>query len=109
MQIHWNRYLSHLAGQAYLGLAAFLAAGCLSPLLNATITQVQLQASPASPQLLGTNIRLFAAAVDTNLGPLTYKWEVQGPLSSSYVLMRDFDVAATFNWNPNFVEGVYHL
>jgi hypothetical protein len=66
-------------------------------------------ASPDPPQLLGTTIKLTATAVDTNAGPLTYKWEVEYPASSTFVLMQDFDVATAFQWTPNFTEGTYHL
>jgi hypothetical protein len=79
------------------------------PSLHATITQVNLSASPAAPQLLGTTIQLTGSASDSDPGPLTYKWEVQAPKSSAFRLMRDFDVDATFTWTPNQVEGTYHL
>ncbi len=77
--------------------------------LHAAITAVTLNASPPSPQLLGTTIHLTASASDSGPGPLTYKWEVETPLSSGFTLMRDFDLDKTFAWTPNLVEGTYRL
>jgi hypothetical protein len=90
-------------------LAIFPIVVGLSPSLYATIAQVRLKASPSAPQLLGTTIQLTAHASDSDPGPLTYKWEVQAPGSSSFSLMRDFDVDNTFAWVPNYVEGTYQL
>ncbi len=90
-------------------LAIFPMVASLSPCLHATIAPVTLNASPASPQLLGTAIQLTASASDSDPGPLTYKWEVQAPGSSSFSLMRDFDLDTTFAWTPNHVEGTYRL
>ena len=89
--------------------AVLLAAGALSPSLYATISGVHVQASPNPPQVLGTTIKLTATAMDSNAGPLTYKWELESPGSSSFVLMQDFDVAAAFQWTPNYTEGTYNL
>lgn len=92
-----------------LCLAGFALAGVLSPALYGAIVQVNLQTSRPSPQVLGTTINLTASAVDTDPGPVTYKWEVQTPGSSSFSLIRDFDLMTTLAWVPNYVEGMYQL
>jgi len=109
MRICRKETLCDHSGKPFLGLAIFLVVGCLSPTLNATITQVLLKSSPAPPQLLGTTLHLTASATDSDPGPLTYKWEVQNPQGSSFALMRDFDVQNTFDFTPNAVEGIYQL
>jgi arylsulfate sulfotransferase len=81
----------------------------LSPSLHAAVSQVNLNASPAPPQLLGTTVQLTASASDSDPGPLTYKWEIQLPMASTFSSLRDFDVATTFIWTPNQVEGTYQL
>lgn len=102
-----NQFLFDVFIQPCFRLAAFLVVA--SPALNASITQVRLTPSPVSPQLLGTTIQLTASAVDSDSGPLTYKWEIQRPFSSSFSVIRDFDLATTLTWTPNFVEGTYQL
>jgi len=109
MQAFLKYRLRGIPGKLSCGLVVLLAAGALCPSLYASISGVHVQGSPASPQVLGTTIKLTATAVDTNPGPLTYKWEVESPGSSSFVLMQDFDVAATFQWTPNYTEGTYSL
>jgi hypothetical protein len=52
---------------------------------------------------------LNASATDSDPGPLTYKWEVQNPGSTSFSTMRDFDLLTEFTWVPNYVEGTYQL
>ena len=47
--------------------------------------------------------------MDTDPGPLTYKWEVEFPGSAGFVLMQDFDVAAAIQWTPNYTEGTNKL
>jgi len=78
-------------------------------MMNASITNVHLDASPASPQLLGTAIQLTAAATDSDPGPLSYKWEVKYPGDPSFKLMRDFNQLKTFHWASNYTEGTYLL
>jgi arylsulfate sulfotransferase len=90
------------------GWVVVLGLGCLPP-LGATISNVHLGASPASPQLLGTSIKLTASAKDSDPGPVTYRWEVQAPGATSFSIMRDFDLGATFTWTPNYTEGAYQL
>jgi hypothetical protein len=75
----------------------------------ALIAPLKLRTSPTAPQLLGTTIHLTASASDSDPGPLTYKWEGQAPGSSSFSLMRDFDLETTLPWVPNLVEGTYQL
>jgi hypothetical protein len=89
--------------------ALFLGIGAFSPILHATITDVQLVASPASPQLLGTDITLTASASDSDPGPITYKWEVLNPGFGAYSTIRDFDLDTTLTWAPNFADGGYQL
>ncbi|HUO30056.1 MAG TPA: aryl-sulfate sulfotransferase [Bryobacteraceae bacterium] len=76
---------------------------------RASITGVVLHPSVPSPQLLGTTVQLTASATDSDPGPLTYKWEVAQPGSTSFSTMRDFDVNNEFTWVPNYVEGTYQL
>ena len=109
MQVTVKYHLFGIPGKLSCGLALILTAGALSPSLYAAISAVHVQGSPAPPQVLGTTIKLTATAVDTDPGPLTYKWEVESPGSSSFVLMQDFDVAAAFEWTPNYTEGTYML
>src|ERR1039457_718962 len=106
---HCPRATCGLCARLRYVLAIFPMIASLSPCLHATIAPVTLNASPASPQLLGTAIQLTASASDSDPGPLTYKWEVQAPGSSSFSLMRDFDLDTTFAWTPNHVEGTYRL
>lgn len=82
---------------------------CLSPTLYGAITQVKLTPSLASPQRLGTVIQLTASASDSDKGPLTYKWEVETPGTTTFSLVRDFAVNTTLTWAPNRVEGLYQL
>ena len=81
----------------------------LLPSLYAGISQVRLATAPSSPQPLGSAIQLTASATDSNAGPLTYKWELQLPGSSTFTLLRDFDVTKTLTWSPNYTEGKYLL
>lgn len=82
---------------------------CFTASLRAAITQVALGASPESPQVLGTPIQLTASALDSDPGPMSYKWEVQAPGFSDFSLMRDFDQENTFTWVPTYSQGTYHL
>ncbi len=86
-----------------------LSFGASMPLLDAAITNVQLQTSVPSPQLLGTVIQLTASGQDSNLGILSYKFEVEAPGATSFSLLEDFDVINTFTWVPNYSEGIYQL
>jgi arylsulfate sulfotransferase len=109
MQATLKYRLRDIPGNLACGLVLLLGAGALSPSLYATVSSVHIKGSAPSPQLLGTTIALTASAVDTNPGPLTYKWEVETPSSSSFLLMQDFDVATSFQWTPNYTEGTYQL
>lgn len=91
-----------------IGACALIGFGLCSP-LAATITNVKLQPNLATPQPLGTTITLKASATDSDPGPLSYKWEVENPGSSTYSTLMDFDELNTFTWAPNYVEGAYHL
>lgn len=81
--------------------------GCLSAPMHATI-QVQLAASPPSPQPLGTVITWTATATDSNPGPVTYRFEV-APAGSNptFSLITDFSLGNTLSWTPNIVEGTF--
>src|ERR1017187_2472000 len=81
---HCPRATCGLCARLRYVLAIFPMVASLSPCLHATIAPMTLTASPASPQLLGTAIQLTASASDSDPGPLTYKWEVQAPGSSSF-------------------------
>ena len=77
--------------------------------LDATISQVKLHTNPSAPQFLGTTVQLTASAVDSDPGPLTYKWEVETPGSSTYTTLEDFSTANYFTWAPHYTEGTYQL
>jgi hypothetical protein len=109
MRSHFKQLSRAICAQPPCAAALFLGVSVFSPLLHATITNVTLASSPASPQLLGATITLTAAATDSDPGPLTYKWEVENPGSTSYVTLRDFDELNTLTWAPNFTEGPYEL
>lgn len=96
-------------GRLLYALALIPLLGSVSPSLYATISQVQLGTSPAAPQLLGTTVHLTASAMDTDPGPVTYKWEVQQPGSSTFSTLEDFDLDSTFTWSPHYTEGTYQL
>jgi arylsulfate sulfotransferase len=107
--IHMKQLSRAICVQPSAAIALFLGISVFSPLLHATITNVQLGTSPASPQLLGTSITLTANATDSDPGPLTYKWEVLNPGFGAFSTLRDFDETTTLTWAPNFAEGSYQL
>jgi hypothetical protein len=79
--------------------------------LAAANLQVSVQLSAPSPQLVGTVVTLEFSAVDTNPNPgiVNYRVAVQAPGSSTFQTISDFQLAPTFNWAQNLVEGPYHL
>ena len=42
-------------------------------------------------------------------GPITYKWEVALPGSSTFSTLEDFSLNTNFTWSPNYSEGTYQL
>ena len=86
-----------------------LLVGGLAPMLHATITNVSMKVSPPPPQLLGTTVTLNVTANDSDPGPITVKWEVQNPGSSTFSVLRDFTTTRSFTWSPNYAEGTYQI
>jgi len=105
---YFSRIAASLCGKLGYVLGIGAMAASLSP-LYATITDVKLANSPAAPQLLGTTIHLGASAQDTDPGPLTYKWEVEEPGSTTFSTLEDFDLDTNFTWSPSYTEGTYQL
>ncbi|HTQ57184.1 MAG TPA: aryl-sulfate sulfotransferase [Bryobacteraceae bacterium] len=103
------KYASRALSSRSWVMMLFLGAGCFSTLLHATITNVTLVSAPASPQKVGTSVRLTVSATDTDPGPLSYKWEVLNPGFANYSVVRDFSTTSTLTWAPNFTEGAYQI
>jgi arylsulfate sulfotransferase len=95
----------HLSRVCYLSVAlAVFSAGA-----QASIS-VSLSTSVASPQPIGANIQILATAIDSAPGPVSYKFEIQSPGSSSFAMLCDFSLSSTFNWVPStFTDGTYTL
>ncbi len=81
--------------------------------LDVTLLNAQFKAkptlSPASPQLVATPVTVKFAYSGTVTGPVTYRFEVEQPLSTSYTIVKDYDQEPTFVWAQSYVEGVYSL
>ncbi len=88
--------------------SVFVIHALLSVPLCATI-QVALTPSVASPQPVGTKITWTATTVNSNPGPVTYRFEYAPPQSATFSLLRDFSLANTLDWVTIASEGAYRI
>jgi arylsulfate sulfotransferase len=84
-----------------ISLAAFF----LVPGLSASITNLQITVSVPSPQPLGTVILFQASAT----GAADYLYSVQGPLDSTFHVVRDYNASGSLQLAPIEHEGVYQI
>jgi arylsulfate sulfotransferase len=99
-----------LLGKRAARLGAFfllaIALACLGvPKAFAAITNLQLTPSLPSPQPLGTAINFQATAT----GAADYQFNVQGPLDTSFHLLRDYTGFGNAVWSTIDHEGVYQI
>ncbi len=79
----------------------------LAAQVEATIT-VTLAPSPAGPQPVGTVITWTATVSDTASGKHQYRFSV-GPANGSLAIVRDYQLANTFQWAFSQTEGTYQV
>ena len=89
-------------------VALSLFSGAAASRLDAAV-QVSASVSLPSPQPVGTLVAINASAVDTNLGPVTYRFEIAAPGSTSFGLVRDFSLTDNYSWYPTTPEGDYQI
>jgi hypothetical protein len=87
--------------------AAFLLTAGLSHQATAAIT-VQLAASPASPQPVGTTTTFTATATDSDPGAISYRFSA-GPSPGSLVMARDYSTLNTFLMTPAKYDGIFQI
>jgi arylsulfate sulfotransferase len=84
----------------------------------ATVSILTLRPSEQSPQNIGTAITWRATATDSNSNSLTFQFNIAPPGSTTYALVKDYDVGTLksgtwsslpFVWTPTGVEGVYTI
>jgi len=92
----------------------------LIALSTPAIATVQVQSvtpSPTAPQVIGTTIQWVVTATDSNVGPLTFQFDVAAP-GGQMAMHKDFNVgtyasgtwtAQTFIWTPTGIEGAYQI
>jgi hypothetical protein len=90
------------------------------PLSMPALAAVQILSvtpSIAPPQVIGTTVKWEVAATDTNVGPLTFQFNVAPP-GGRMAMVRDFNLGTyssgtwtgqTFLWTPNGIEGDYQV
>src|SRR5438270_9404108 len=83
----------------------------------AAVQVISMAPSAEAPQLLGTAISWTVTATDTQVGPLTFQFNVAAP-QSSFALARDFNIgtynhgmwtAPGFVWTPTGLSGNYQI
>ena len=79
----------------------------LAARVEATIT-VTLAPSPAGPQPVGTIITWTATVQDSASGTHQYRFSV-GPANGSLAIVRDYQLANTFQWAFSQTEGTYQV
>jgi hypothetical protein len=84
-----------------------MAAFCMITDLRAAVTVTQLTPSMASPQPVGTTLLWTATVINTNPGPLLYRFSVGR--NGSFLVLRDFAQLNTFEWTPSQKEGIYQV
>ena len=94
---------SRRQGSFFLAVAAAILAG--SPDASAAITNLQITPSLISPQPLGTAVNFQATAT----GAADYQFNVQGPLDTSFRLLRDFTGFGNAVFSTIDHEGVYQI
>jgi hypothetical protein len=105
-----NKTLSFFA--FLIGLLTMLSAPAF-----ATVANVSMTPSHASPQPIGKTINWTATATDSSAGPLTFQFNVTPP-NGPITMVKDFNVgtlsgstwtAHPFLWVPTGVEGAYKI
>jgi hypothetical protein len=71
--------------------------------------QVNATVSPVSPQPVGTPITISFAHKGVVAGPVTYRFEVQSPGVTTFLMVKDYDQQQTFTWAQNLNDGTYLL
>ena len=84
----------------------------------AAVTVASFVPSQRSPQPIGKAIAWTATALDTQAGPLTFRFNIRTPGASKFVMVKDFNLGTLngsiwtslpFVWVPTGVEGAYQL